>query len=130
MDKQTRIRKIANFLTTVHPCHPGDAPALIELRALEADGSITAGVFSDTHLAARYAVACDNHGANVFYSLNPLDPDSLHAQKAPRNRMDRNVKYTSRDLDMLHRDVYLIDIDPSRPSGVCATDAEKAGAWG
>jgi hypothetical protein len=63
----------------------------------------------------------------VYLTLNPVNPDLL-ARAA--NRLKDNARETTGDGDVLRRANLLIDVDPVRPSGISATDAERDAALG
>ncbi len=60
----------------------------------------------------------------VYLTLNPVNPALLARCK---NRCDKSTASTT-DKDIIGRRWLFLDIDPERPSGICATDAEKAEA--
>lgn len=57
----------------------------------------------------------------IYVTLNPIAP-ALLARSA--NRIKARVRETTQDKDVVRRRWLLIDVDPVRPSGVSATDAE------
>ena len=61
----------------------------------------------------------------IYVTLNPVAP-ALLARAA--NRIKTRVRETTQDRDTLGRRWMLIDVDPVRPSGVSATDAELGAA--
>jgi hypothetical protein len=88
----------------------------VELRALRG-GSDTVNILYDAHelddLLAK-ARELNEHSYACYHTINPLKPDITVAGN------DSNVA----------RIAWLpYDIDPERPSGIAATDAEKAEAW-
>ncbi len=98
---------------------------VIELRIPKAGKYRTiSGYFDDpTKLAlaiAEWSGKDDIEG--VYYTLNPVAP-ALLARSA--NRAKRYAQLTTSDKDVVGRRWLLVDIDPSRPSGVSSTDAEK-----
>lgn len=106
---------------------------VVELRVLNytRDGRFpktVSGYFDQAHLVnlAAAALAHTVHAPGVYYTLNQLDPAVL-ARRV--NRIDTAEKGgTSSDSDVRRRRWLPVDVDPVRPSGVCATDAEKAAA--
>lgn len=60
----------------------------------------------------------------VYLTLNTVNPDLL----ARANNRFAEVKHgeSTSDKDILHRRWLLVDVDPKRPSGISATDSEKA----
>ncbi|HNO79215.1 MAG TPA: DUF3987 domain-containing protein [Phycisphaerae bacterium] len=59
----------------------------------------------------------------IYLTLNPVSP-ALLARAA--NRIKPRIRETSQDKDIPCRRWLLIDVDPLRPAGVSATDAELA----
>lgn len=100
---------------------------VFELRALDVPGyssSITAsGWFDDLDAMAREAVKLDLRGAQVYVTLNPVQPALLCRAN---NRVIERPKATTADRDILRRVWIPIDIDPVRPSGVSSSDDELA----
>lgn len=103
-----------------------NAEHVIELRALDVParngGMITAaGWFDDLRLLAREATQLDQRGAQVYVTLNPVQPALLCRGY---NRVVERPKSTTSDRDVLHRIWIPIDVDPVRPAGVSSSDAE------
>lgn len=105
---------------------------VLELRALEvrtregAFATTLSGYFSDP---AALAEAADRiHGASgIYITANPVDP-ALLARAANRARPCGRGTSTTTDREILHRRFLFVDCDAVRPSGISATDAEKAAA--
>lgn len=109
---------VATFLRVLR--RPGE---VLEVRIPKADGRNTAsGYFDDLDTAAA-AIARYDGRANVYVTLNPVRP-ALLARAA--NRINARATATTADADVLARRWVLVDIDPRRPSGISATDAERA----
>ncbi|MEG9437561.1 hypothetical protein JAO29_15530 [Edaphobacter sp. HDX4] len=103
-----------------------------ELRLFTSNGYIWAGTFDDPERMARHALAAQNHyGATAaYFTLNSIRPeDAALIGDQQMNRVSMRPRRTTRDAQVLRRDLYLIDIDPVRPSGTCSTDEEKAAAF-
>ncbi|MDP9359734.1 MAG: YfjI family protein, partial [Chloroflexota bacterium] len=87
---------------------------------------VASGYFDDPD-AVVVALGCltglDAEG--VYLTLNPVDP-ALLARAA--NRLAVGRPPTTADADVLHLCHLLIDLDPVRPTGISATDAERDGA--
>ena len=104
---------------------PGE---LFEIRALECRGGdkVLVGVYNDPHIAAMDAAEmCDKYHGKVFYSINPVDPESLYVGGRRINNYQDSLRSLNSD-SVLRRKHVLIDIDAERPAGICATDQEKA----
>lgn len=103
---------------------------IVEVRAPKA-GKFKKGTFSgyflvgDGQLLARelqkLSGACDG----VYVTLNPCK-EALLARA--NNRIDYHANITTADHDILQRVHLLVDIDPVRPAGISASDAEIAQA--
>ena len=63
--------------------------------------------------------------ANLFVSLNPVDPALL---ARANNRVNERVQNTTSDHHVLRRTWLFLDIDPDRPSGISSTDEELSKA--
>jgi hypothetical protein len=106
---------------------------LFEIRVLDAGAGrprISSGLFDDPDAAAEAVVAhaAWSGTANFYYTLNPVDRGSAYAQNAGHNALNLNCKTTTKDSDVLERSLYLIDIDPVRPSGTPSSSAERVQA--
>jgi hypothetical protein len=99
--------------------------AVVELRVLDTSRGVVCGYFDDFEKLAVAAVRLSGKGSGVYVTLNSVDPE-LIARAA--NRMKEFAKKTTGDGDVLRRRWLPIDIDPKRPSGICATDAEHEAA--
>jgi hypothetical protein len=122
--RSDQIDHAHKFLTTVFT--PGD---IIEIRALQADGSPIIRLFRDLRLAARAAVTLGGRGFNIYFCLNPLLGNaaitSMHTIDDTAN--DKSV-VGAKDLSIARRNLYLLDIDPVRRSGMASTDEELSAA--
>lgn len=105
---------------------PGD---VFEIRILDAVlpnsnwPHIESGYFDYDHIeTVPNALANFKTYGGVYVTLNPVNPDLL-ARANNRFRKARSRETTS-DQDILRRRWLLIDIDPVRPAGISATDAE------
>jgi uncharacterized protein DUF3987 len=105
--------------------------AVFEVRALDAklSGSYRTGIISgyfdnaDACLSELEKLAA---AKGIYITLNPVNR-ALLARRA--NRLDYADKdSTTKDHHVLRRWQLLVDVDPVRPSGISATDAEKEAA--
>jgi hypothetical protein len=97
-----------------------------ELRAFGV-GRTLSGWFDGDHLdlMARSAMELSRSGCHgIYFVPNPIKPETAKAM----NTVGIAGKTTS-DGDILERRWLLIDVDPVRPAGTNATDAEAAAAW-
>lgn len=123
MTPTSQVTHIRNFLQRVHS--PGD---LIEIRGLGSEQHGTMRLLTDDFtLAAKAAVKMSTLGSDVYYTLNPVDPASHYARRATINYPFCHVHETAGDRGILHRNLYLIDIDPIRESR-SATAEQRAAA--
>ncbi|WFN33867.1 hypothetical protein L1S32_08425 [Methanogenium sp. S4BF] len=103
--------------------------SVVELRAL-GDGGVKSGYFTDFAALADRARVLDafTDVTGVYVTLNAVDP-ALLSRRANRvkHRLSRSDATTA-DADICRRRWLPVDLDPVRPSGVSATDAEHAAA--
>jgi hypothetical protein len=125
MTIEEQVTKIQRFLNTIFT--EGD---LIEVRGLGSPDKGTLRVLTnDFNLAARSAVKMsDWAGADIYFALNPIALESRYAQRETINYPYARVAVTAGDRDIANRNLYLIDIDPVRPSGTAATEEQRAAA--
>ena len=97
--------------------------AVYEVRAFNELGWTRSGYFDDHELLIREAVDLNAQNWQVYATLNPVDAALL--ARAANRVMDR-PKATTADRDIVGRKWLLVDLDPVRPSGVSATEQEKA----
>ncbi|QYZ80127.1 hypothetical protein E2N92_12165 [Methanofollis formosanus] len=105
------------------------AGGVVEVRAL-ADRFTHSGYFDDFAKLASAAEAldADPEVKGTYVTLNVVDP-ALLARRANRVKMRlTRSDPTTADADILRRRWLPIDLDPVRPSGVSATDAEHEAA--
>lgn len=108
----------------------GESRQVIEVRALEASlqgerrGTLS-GYFDD-HEKLVQAVAGIRLARGIYFTLNPLKRDLL-ARAVNRIQYAKRGEATA-DGDMVARRWMLVDIDPVRPSGISASDAEHEAA--
>ena len=113
---------------TIHTLfQPG---SVLELRALWKNGGVASGYYTDYEKMAQDAAILDGLSdiAGIYVVANEINPD-LFARRANRLNMklSRDDKTTG-DEDIIHRNWFLIDVDPRRPSGISSTDAEHQAA--
>ena len=102
-----------------------------ELRIL-GGGPPHGGFFTSGAKMATNAVAAECENYNVYFGLNPRrrferDEQTMESQGVkPCN--DLWCGRAASEDDILSRRWLLVDVDPIRPAGTCATDAEKAEA--
>lgn len=91
-----------------------------EIRILHTKTGTVNGYFDDAEkLAESIQPYVGKH--DIYFSINPVNPDLL---ARANNRLQKYAKQTTLDKDIGRIEFILIDIDPTRPSGISATDAE------
>jgi len=129
MDQPRDAPDVRRFLQQLY--EPGDT---FEVRAPECRDQRNAryvftcsGYFTTESIdaAASAIVELDRAAVapGIYVTINPVAP-ALLARAA--NRIKPRARETTQDKDILCRRWLLIDIDPARPAGVSATDAELA----
>lgn len=114
--------EIRRTLETLAVPHPLTGERLFELRTV--GKPVLSGYFRCPEKAA---AAAAKHPRETFYvTLNP--PSSGCHSRAQSERLTASPKETTSDRDIDGRAWLLVDIDPKRPAGVSATDAEKEAA--
>lgn len=121
-DVSQKDRSIDEILLSSRILNPFDDP--VEIRAFKG-GKIASGFFMDRQKLAEAAMKLDSNGYQVYVTLNRVDK-ALY-QNAPE-RIVNFPKITTRDSDITRRIWLAVDLDPTRPSGVSATDEEKQAA--
>jgi hypothetical protein len=102
------------------------AGSVFEIRLLGKNRKRTdAGYFNSPAAAATALAGLDGDYLGIYLTPNPVQPDLL-ARSA--NRISPWAQVTTMDPDVTRRHWLLIDVDPVRPSGISATDAEHDAA--
>lgn len=83
------------------------------------------GYFDNVDAAVDACATWSGKAAAVYVTLNPVNP-ALLARCA--NRLEPYAETTSNDSDVLCRRWLLVDIDPTRPSGISASEDELEAA--
>ena len=118
-----RIRATVEALELI--AEPGQ---LVELRILGVEGNdrrVDSGYFTDWAKLGKAASSYHNRARGIYITLNPVNPDLL-ARAA--NRVETWAKATTADVDIVCRRWLPIDVDPVRPAGISANEAEHAAA--
>ncbi len=114
-------RRFAGFLIQ-EPC------SVIELRAIGVDGMrgrrILSGYFDNVDALIECAEALDGKAKGVYVTLNAIDPALL----ARANNRTKAPESATSDRDVRRRSWLLVDIDPTRPSGISSSESEKEAA--
>src|SRR5450759_3647750 len=117
-------------MTAKGPTPPGDILRFLdiiwrpgemrEVRIPQYDryGSTASGYFDSAEALVQAANAWDGK-SNIYVTLNPVNPALL---ARANNRIVPKAKNTTCDDDVLHRRVFFLDIDATRPSGISSTD--------
>ena len=120
---------IIGYLRTLF--QPGD---VCEVRVLDATCStyrrphVESGYFDCEHLAS-VPKALDKltDYVGAYVTVNPVNPNLL--ARAANRLAPAKRNETTHNGDVVARRWWVIDVDPARPTGICATDAEKAAAY-
>ncbi len=117
--------EIEQFLRYVFA--PGD---IAEMRVMHRDG-VVSGRFDDVAQLAHQAAYWDGEPGvkAIYYTLNTLDPAKAKYIGHWQMNLMKSKARSTRDIDVLRRNLYLVDIDVERPSGTSSTDEEKAQAF-
>ena len=108
---------------------PGQVIQILALNASTSDYGrphTEAGFFDDPEEAADRAIGLSSSADAVYYTPNCLDP-SLMARIGNRVRPVKAGEAAT-DKDVTRRRWLMVDVDPRRPPGIPATDAERDGA--
>jgi hypothetical protein len=101
---------------------------VVELRALYSKGRagrVCSGYFDSPHKFLQAAAARDGDFSGLYATLNSVDPE-LMARAI--NRVQDRAEVTTSDSDITERRLFMVDVDPVRPSGISSTDEEHAHA--
>ena len=98
--------------------------SVIEVRILGTSMGTLSGYFNN-HQKLIEAISPHDGNYNIFFTINPVNP-ALIARST--NRLTPYAKQTTADGDIDRRIWLPIDIDPQRPAGVSASQAEKEAA--
>ena len=126
LERPARIAETREALALLH-----GRGFVFEVRALDVPmgrnyrGTI-AGYYDDLEKAALHVQECDDRGAaGVFTTLNPCMP-ALLGRSA--NHLTEKPKHTTGDSEVSCRRWLYVDIDPHRPAGIAANQAERQAA--
>ena len=101
---------------------------VVELRALNVDGRSNrtdSGYYDDPDALVRDVVQLSGRAPGLYLTMNTIDP-ALLARYA--NRIETYAKLATADHNVTRRRWVLVDLDPPRPSGTSANEAEHAAA--
>ena len=97
---------------------------IIEIRLLRTKKGTVSGYFDNLERAAQAVTRWDGI-ATIYATANPVNPTLLARAD---NRLKEYARITTSDADVLRRAWFPVDLDPVRPAGISATDAEVAAA--
>ena len=106
---------------------PGDVLEVRIPKPFDRRHGTISGYFDDVEafVAAVRAYVVDVQAPGVYVTVNQVNPALL--ARAPNQLLD-HAEHTTSDRDILRRRFLFIDVDPVRPTGISATDAERAAA--
>lgn len=110
---------VSSALRTLFP-----SGAVIEVRMPDLPYGTTSGYFDDFSALA-VAVAPFDGQANIYFTLNEIDPRLI---ARANNRLRERAKNTTADGDVIRRLWLPLDFDPMRPAGVSSTEEEHEAA--
>jgi hypothetical protein len=110
--------ELVRAVTTLHK-----SGAVVEVRAFHEAGTHS-GYFNEPDLLADAGAELDRRGAEVYVTMNEIDPALFH-RRSNKVRKNRRDDPSTSDKDVLRRIWILVDFDPKRPGGVSSTDEEK-----
>jgi hypothetical protein len=113
------VDTVAHGLSLIHP-----KGTIVEARILHTDRGTISGYFDDVAALAPAITPWDGR-ASIYATVNPVLPELL--ARAP-NRLIHFARVTTRDTEIQRRYWFLLDVDPVRPRGLSATDAEVTAA--
>ena len=105
-----------NFLSSLHP----NLANVFEVRIPGTSARTVSGYFNDIGAAIEQA-ELEFKPQAIYVTLNPVKPELLARAV---NRLKPYATATTVDADIVRRRWIFVDIDPVRPSGTSATDAE------
>lgn len=125
-ERTSRLAEIRRSLELLH--EPG---SVFEVRGLDVPigrnyRGIVSGYYDDLDRAATDVLSLEERGAaGIYVTINPC----VHAVLArSANHLTERPKHATGDAEIGRRLWLLIDIDPDRPAGIAATDAERQAA--
>ena len=86
---------------------------------------MSAGYFDSPDTLATEVAKHDGR-ANLYVTLNPVDPDLL---ARAQNHIKDRLRDTTADENVPHLHWLFIDVDPIRPSGISSTETEREAAY-
>gem|GEM_PF-415514 len=126
MNSEPSCTTISRFLRLMF--RPGDIFEVRAPKTMKSSGTsrtTVSGYYSHDRLdeaaAAIARIDAAGRAPGIYVTLNPVTP-SLLARAA--HRLSEDVKETTGDIDIVHRQRLLIDVDPKRPTGVSSTQDE------
>lgn len=93
---------------------------LVEIRILKGK-KIISGYFTDCDTLEKQFDKVDLRDANVFYSLNYINPE-CYARKQRDKFLEEKI--TTSDTDIIGYQWLLVDLDPNRTTGISSTKEE------
>lgn len=99
---------------------------LFEIRVIANDKRTYSGYFTDANTALRELYRLDLANANVYTTLNELNPACYGREQ--HDRFVFRPKATTADGDVTRFRVLMVDVDPRRPTGTSSSDAELQAA--
>lgn len=128
-DWQDSLNRRASLMSAFYDAltEPGDVREVRIPNPVDGRQGVIAGYFDnrDAFVNSVMPYTTTHLAESVYTTLNPVNP-ALLARAA--NRLKTHTKLTTTDKDIPVRRYCFIDVDPVRPAGVSATEAERAAA--
>lgn len=120
MNERT-IRLWYDLLKREHDPDTGEEkPFLFEVRILNGKQTFS-GYFKDVETMLAAIKPYD--GMGIYATLNAVKPECF--SRLQGNQIIANPKETTSAPNIEHRNIIMLDFDPKRSSGICATEEEK-----
>lgn len=117
---QYDMDRIRNALSILKPNNQ-----LFEIRILKGK-TIISGYFTDVNVLEKQLKKVNLEDANVFYTLNAINPDCYSRKQRDRFLQE---KTTTSDPDIIGYQWLLVDLDPVRRTGISSTREELLRAY-
>ncbi|MGL5176581.1 MAG: hypothetical protein ACRC8N_00515, partial [Aeromonas veronii] len=94
---------------------------VFEVRIPKTKAGTISGYFNDTAVAASAIARENGKHQSIYVTANPVNPDLLARSE---NKFTWGSQLTTTDADIVKRNWFLMDFDPTRPVGISATEGE------
>lgn len=98
--------------------------ALTEIRILDKNDKTYSGYFKDVETLIKAVTPFDSWNAQIYFTLNQINEGCYSRVQHDKMMLMGRKDPTTGDPDIVGRTHVLVDLDPTRPSGVSASDEE------